>query len=112
MPISWSFSNLKVNPLEGGLTNVIVSVGYRMAYYESGSPKGSYSTGIATFAPPDPDAFTDFDQISEATMVEFVEASLVDEFDTIQAELKAAYDNPVVGMPLPWSDVGTEDAGY
>ena len=110
MSISWFFSDLKVNPLEGDLTNVIVSVGYRMAYYESGSPKGSYSAGIATFAPPDPDAFTDFNQISEATMVEFVEASLGDEFNTIQVELKAAYDNPVVGMPLPWSDVDTGGA--
>ena len=109
MAISWSFSDLKVNPLEGDLTNVIVSVGYRMAYYESGSPKSSYSAGIAIFSPPDPDAFTDFSDISEATMVEFAEASLGDDFDTIQAELKAAYDNPVVEMPLPWTD---DDLSY
>ena len=81
-----------------------------MAYYESGSPKCSYSAGIATFAPPDPDAFTDFSNITEATMIAFAETSLGDEFDTIQAQLKAAYDNPVVEMPLPWNDVDTEEA--
>lgn len=109
MAISWSFSDLKVNPLEGDLTNVIVSVGYRIAYYEPGSSKCSYSGGTATFAPPDPEAFMDFSDITEAIMVEFVEASLGDEFDTIQAELKAAYDNPVIEMPLPWSDDGSSD---
>jgi hypothetical protein len=106
MTTSWSFSNLKANPLEGGLTDVIVSVDYRIAYYESGSPKGSYFAGTAAFAPPDPDEFTDFNEISEAIMIAFVETSLGDELDTIQAELKAAYDNPVVEMPLPWSNAG------
>jgi len=110
MTVSWSFSNLKANPLEGNLTNVIVSVDYRIAYYESGSPKCSYSAGTAVFTPPDPDAFTDFNEISEATMVAFVETLLGDELETIQAQLKAAYDNPVVEMPLPWNDVDTEEA--
>jgi len=102
MTLSWEFSNLMLIPSQEDLTDVVVSVQYRAAYSETGTSKFSYSKGECTFAAPDPDVFTPFGDIDEATMVVFVERALGERLDEIKAELKTAYDSPVVSSDLPW----------
>ena len=109
MTYSWQFKNLRVAAQQGDLADVVVSVRYRIGYTADRS-RWSYYYGSVEFGPADPNAFTDFYKISEATMIAFVENSLGDELQAIQTELKASYDNPVNEMPLPWNDVDTEEA--
>jgi hypothetical protein len=104
---SWTFKNLLVAPLHGDLTDVVLSVNYRLAYTRDES-RWVYHSGVATFADPDPDAFTEFCAITEDCMISFVETTLGAELDAIKAALHGAYSNPVEVRPLPWavSDVG------
>jgi hypothetical protein len=103
----WTFKNLRVTPLYDDLADVVRSVDYSLAYTEDES-RWAYHSGVATFAAPDPDAFTTFCDITEDCMISFVEATLGAELDTIKTALQGAYSNPVEVRPLPWAvnDVG------
>jgi hypothetical protein len=97
----WTFKNLRVAPTSGDLHDVVLSVDYRLAYTEDES-RWAYHSGTVAFAPPDPENFTEFCDITEGCMIAFVEAALGAELDTIKFDLGDAYDNPVEIRPLPW----------
>ena len=101
MTYSWSFKNLGAAAHQGDLTDVVVSVDYRIGYTADHS-KWSYKHGTVQFAPADESAFTPFTEISEEDMISFVEQTLGDNLATIKAELQADYDNPVTRRTLPW----------
>ena len=102
MTYSWTFKNLSAAAHQGDLTEVVVSVDYRIGYTADHS-KWSYKHGTVQFAPADESAFTPFAEISEEDMISFVEQTLGDDLAIIQAELQADYANPVTKRILPWN---------
>lgn len=97
---SWRFSQLKVAQSQGELSNVAHSIDYRLCRIEDSGI--AYHYGTLEFAPADPENFVPFDQLTEADMIAFAEATLGAELDTIKTALGEQIANPIVEMPLPW----------
>ena len=97
----WSFSNLRVQALQGDLIDAVVSVNYRLCCTDR--YKSVYRYGELTFAPADPENFTPFLEISEEGMAGFAEQTLGAELAVIQQELLAELAEPPIDVrPLPW----------
>jgi len=101
MTYSWTFKNLLVASQQGDLSEVVVSVDYRIGYTTT-KQQWAYHHGSVNFAPADPDVFTAFDDITEDDMIAFVEQSLGSELAEIKAALEQQLLNPITAKPLPW----------
>lgn len=101
MTYSWTFKNLLVASQQGDLSEVVVSVDYRIGCTTT-KQQWAYHRGSVSFAPADPDAFTAFDDITEDDMITFVEQALGDELAEIKAALEQQLLNPITPKPLPW----------
>ena len=101
MTYSWTFKNLNAVAHQGDLSDVVVSVDYRVGYTVDRS-KWSYKYGTVSFSPADESVFTPFADITEDDMISFVQQTLGDEWAAIQAQLQADYANPVSTRTLPW----------
>lgn len=101
MIYSWTFRNLRVAASQGDLSDVVVSVDYRIGYTTT-RRQWTYHRGSVSFAPADPDVFTAFDDITEDDMIAFVEQSLGSELAEIKAALEQQLLNPITAKPLPW----------
>lgn len=100
MNYQWTFSNLMVTA-QGGLSNVIVSVDCRLGLVGDG--RVAYHRQAVQFAPADPEDFVPFVSITEHQMIAFVEQTLGDELENIQAQLAEQLAlPPVESRPLPW----------
>lgn len=98
---TWSFSALQAIKAQGDLSDVVVSVRYRLAAVENES--AAYKSGTIDFAPADPDAFIEFNAITKDDMISFVEQSLgSNALDAIKADLHQALTNPIELRSLPW----------
>jgi hypothetical protein len=97
----WQFNGLRVQAQQDSLSDVMVSVKYRLCctdHYRS-----VYRYGEVDFAPADPDAFTPFDAVTEEAMIGFVEQTMGESLDAIKAEMIAEHSMPPVeDRPLPW----------
>ncbi len=108
--ITWKIDALDCRPQEGELTDVAITAHWRCngsqtvggtAY--SGSVYGSTALG-----PVDPNAFTPYDQLTEAQVVAWVKERLgQDTVDATEAnvdtQVAAAISPPVITPPLPWA---------
>ena len=102
MIYSWTFKNLRVVAARGTLTDVAVSVDYRLAA-TANKATWAYHYGAIDFAPADPGSFIEFNAITKDDMINFVEQSLGgDALDAIKAELQQALTNPIELKALPW----------
>jgi hypothetical protein len=110
MTITWKIDALDCKPQEGELIDVAITAHWRC--------NGSQTVGETTFSgtaygsialgPVDPNAFTPYDQLTEAQVVAWAKEQLgQDAVDATEANVNAqvatAINPPVVTLPLPWS---------
>ena len=101
--ISWLIERLLTKPVEGSLTDVVITADWRC----NGSQESFYGTcyGSCSFAPPT-GSFTPYDQLTEAQVLDWCFANGVDK-TAIEANVSLQIENqihpPVVSLPLPWA---------
>lgn len=100
MNYNWTFSDLMVTA-QGDLSNVVVSVNFRLGAVEGS--RVAYHRQMVEFTLANPEDFVDFSAITESLMISFVEQSLGDELDAIKQQLADQLSAPPVeSRPLPW----------
>ena len=102
MTILWIIERLLVKPIEGTLTDVVITADWRC-----NGLKDSYSGtcyGSCSFAPPT-GSFTPYADLTEQQVLDWCYANGVDQA-AIEANVTAQIENqinpPVVSLPLPW----------
>jgi len=100
--LSWIIERLLCKPVEGTLTDVVITADWRC-----NGTDGTYSGtcyGSSSFAPPT-ENFTPYDQLTEQQVLDWCFANGVDK-TAIEANVTAQIQNqinpPVVVLPLPW----------
>jgi len=99
---TWTFSKLEVYPSHSGLTNVMASVQYRLAYTDGLTPYTAYYYGTVEFDDPDPNNFIAFEDVTESDFITMVETTLGTQLTTIQSDLQAWYASPREERAMPW----------
>jgi hypothetical protein len=97
----WSFNSLQVQSTQGQLSDVMVSVKYRLCCTDR--YRSVYRYGEVDFAPANPNAFTPFDAVTKEAMIAFVEQTLGSDLDAIKAAMLTEHSAPPVeNRLLPW----------
>ena len=102
MTILWLIERLLVKPVEGTLTDVVITADWRC----TGSQESYSGTcyGSCSFAPPS-GSFTPYADLTEQQVLDWCYANGVDQA-AIEANVTAQIENqinpPVVSLPLPW----------
>ena len=103
MTISWIIERLLTKPVEGSLTDVVITADWRC-----NGTQDSYSGtcyGSCSFAPPT-DAFTPYPDLTQDQVLGWCFANGVDQA-AIEANVTLQIQNqinpPVVVLPLPWA---------
>ena len=102
MNISWIIERLLTKPVEGTLTDVVITADWRC----NGS-QDSYSGtcyGSCSFAPPT-GSFTPYNELTEQQVLDWCFANGVDKTAieaNVTAQIEAQINPPVVVLPLPW----------
>jgi len=102
MTILWIIERLLCKPVEGTLTDVVITADWRC----NGSQDEYSGTcyGSTSFAPPT-DSFTPYDQLTEAQVLSWCFANGVDQA-AIEANVTLQIENqinpPIIAPPLPW----------
>jgi hypothetical protein len=101
--ISWIIERLLVKPVEGTLTDVVITADWRC----NGSQDQYSGTcyGSCSFAPPSGSEFTPYEDLTEAQVLSWCFANGVDQA-AIEANVTAQIENqinpPIIAPPLPW----------
>ena len=113
MTILWLIERLLVKPLEGTLTDVVITADWRCNGTEttgSGNTEQTYSGtcyGSCSFAPPS-GSFTPYEDLTEQQVLDWCYANGVDK-NAIEANVSLQIENqinpPVITLPLPWVPV-------
>jgi hypothetical protein len=116
MTILWLIERLLTKPVEGTLTDVVITADWRCNGTEttgSGDTEKTYSGtcyGSCSFAPPS-DSFTPYPDLTEQQVLDWCFANGVDK-TAIEANVTAQIQNqinpPVVVLPLPWAPPASE----
>ena len=110
MNISWIIERLLCKPVEGSLTDVVITADWRCNGTEttgSGDTEKTYSGtcyGSCSFAPPT-ENFTPYDQLTEQQVLDWCFANGVDKTAieaNVTQQINDQIDPPVVVLPLPW----------
>ena len=102
MNISWIIERLLTKPVEGTLTDVVITADWRC----NGS-QDSYSGtcyGSCSFAPPSGN-FTPYNELTEQQVLDWCYANGVDQAAieaNVASQIQNQIDPPVVSLPLPW----------
>ena len=100
--INWIIERLLTKPVEGSLTDVVITADWRC----NGS-QDSYSGtcyGSCSFAPPS-GSFTPYDQLTEQQVLDWCFANGVDKTaieSNVSLQIQNQINPPVVVLPLPW----------
>ena len=102
MNISWIIERLLCKPVEGTLTDVVITADWRC----NGSQDNYSGTcyGSCSFQPPS-ENFTPYDQLTEAQVLGWCYANGVDKSAieaNVTSQIQNQIDPPVVVLPLPW----------
>jgi hypothetical protein len=103
MTILWLIERLLTKPVEGTLTDVVITADWRC----NGSQESFFGTcyGSCSFAPPT-GSFTPYDQLTETQVLDWCFANGVDK-SAIEANVSLQIANqinpPVVVLSLPWN---------
>ena len=113
MTIIWLIERLLVKPVEGSLTDVVITADWRCNGIEttgSGDTEQTYSGtcyGSCSFAPPT-GSFTPYPDLTQEQVLDWCYANGVDQA-AIEANVSLQIANqinpPVVSLPLPWIEV-------
>ena len=113
MNISWIIERLLTKPVEGTLTDVVITADWRCNGTEttgSGDTEKTYSGtcyGSCSFAPPT-GSFTPYADLTEQQVLSWCYQNGVDQkaIETnVTAQIEAQINPPVVSLPLPWVPV-------
>ena len=102
MTILWLIERLLVKPVEGTLTDVVITADWRC----NGSQDNYSGTcyGSCSFQPPT-GSFTPYEDLTEQQVLDWCYANGVDK-TAIEANVSLQIENqinpPVVALPLPW----------
>ena len=102
MTILWLIERLLVKPVEGTLTDVVITADWRC----NGSQDNYSGTcyGSCSFQPPT-GSFTPYEDLTEQQVLDWCYANGVDK-SAIEANVSLQIENqinpPVVALPLPW----------
>ena len=102
MNISWIIERLLTKPVEGSLTDVVITADWRC----NGS-QDSYSGtcyGSCSFAPPT-EGFTPYPDLTQDQVLGWCYSNGVDKTAieaNVTAQIEAQINPPVVSLPLPW----------
>ena len=108
---TWRIERLDAAPTEGALTNVVRKIHWRLFGADGTNTLDIY--GDVPVGAPDPEDFTQFEDLTEATVTTWLEAAInaragegeptVAQMRTGLAEMLAAKRTPsMVPMPMPW----------
>ena len=102
MNISWIIERLLTKPVEGSLTDVVITADWRC----NGSQDSFSGTcyGSCSFAPPT-EGFTPYDQLTEQQVLDWCYQNGVDQAAieaNVSQQINDQIDPPVVVLPLPW----------
>lgn len=108
--ITWKIDALDCKPQEGELADVAIIAHWRCNGSQTvdGSTYSGSVYGSAALGQPDPNAFTPYDQLTEAQVVAWVKEQLgqnkVDATEAnVEVQVAAAISPPVITPPLPWA---------
>ena len=101
----WILNPLTVKPVEGSLTDVVITVDWRRTAVDGNYASSVY--GQVSLGPPNPSNYTAFDDLTKAQVQGWVVASLtqpvVDQYDASLAQNIADQKNPpTIPLPPPW----------
>jgi hypothetical protein len=107
MNLTWLIETLWVRPVEGSLTDVVVTAAWRC-----NGTDGTYSGSVyatVSFTPPDPSKFIQYQDLTQAEVLNWVWSSGVDK-DAAEAAVIQQIENqknpPIITPPLPWPTGG------
>ena len=103
--LSWIIERLLVKPIEGSLTDVVITADWRCNGTDETYSGTCY--GSCSFAPPTGE-FTPYEDLTEAQVLGWCYENGVDK-TAIEANVSLQIENqinpPVVTLPLPWVPV-------
>ena len=106
--MNWTISQMDCVPQEDGQTDVVVVAHWQCVGTETSGgtdySSRAYGTAGFTYTPGSP--FTPYDQLTQQQVLEWCWASGVDKAGveaTVQNEVNAQINPPVVTPPLPWA---------
>ena len=105
--LTWLIETLWVRPVEGSLTDVVVTAAWRC-----NGTDGTYSGTVyatVSFTPPDPSKFIQYQDLTQAEVLNWVWTSGVDK-DAAEAavvqQIEQQKNPPIITPPLPWPTGG------
>jgi hypothetical protein len=106
---TWVISQLDTAPSEEGLTDVVKTIHWRYQATETVDEK-TYNAdiyGSMACATPSETDFTAYPDLTEAKVIEWLEAELDVEAlgASLDAQIEAQKNPPIVNKPLPWVPV-------
>ena len=113
MNISWIIERLLTKPVEGSLTDVVITADWRCNGTEttgSGDTEKTYSGtcyGSCSFAPPS-GSFTPYPDLTEQQVLDWCYQNGVDKTAieaNVTQQINDQINPPVVVLPLPWNPV-------
>lgn len=106
--MNWKIEQIWVKPVDGDLTNVVVTAAWRCNGDQTSDGKTYSGTcyGTASLSPADPADFIDIANLTEADVLGWVWSAGIDKAAT-EASVQQQIDNqitpPIVVPPLPWA---------
>jgi hypothetical protein len=100
--ILWIIERLLVKPIEGSLTDVVITADWRCNGTQDQYSGTCY--GSASFAPPS-GSFTPYEDLTEAQVLDWCFASGVDQTAieaNVSAQIADQINPPIIAPPLPW----------
>jgi len=100
--LSWIIERLLCKPVEGSLTDVVITADWRC----NGSQESFSGTcyGSTSFAPPS-GSFTPYDQLTEQQVLDWCFANGVDQAAieaNVTQQINDQINPPIIAPPLPW----------
>jgi hypothetical protein len=104
---TWNVNTMDAAPSEDGLTDVVKVIHWRLTATDGTYTADAYST--VSLGAPDPAHFTNFNDLTEAEVISWVESKL--DVDAVKAGLVNQLANlanpPIVTLQGPWTSANT-----
>lgn len=103
--ITWKVDSIEVKPEDGGLTDVVHMISWRVYAEESGTVVSNY--GTVSIPPAEEKTFVSFEKLNEKTVLGWVHSAMGKEKvktleSAVVSQLEAILTPAVVSKPLPW----------
>ena len=101
----WKIETLWVKPVEGSLTDVVVTAAWRCSATDGQYSGSVYAT--VSFSPPDPSSFIAFNSLTQEEVLNWVWTNGVDKTAAeaaVAQQIANQINPPITTPPLPWGD--------